>query len=68
MSQRFSLRFNDSQSFPATPCDMDATWRRALLEPRRFGLKLAVCCSPVADQRVAIRKSTKPVASVIGTS
>ena len=26
MSQQFSLRFNDSQSLPATPCDMNATW------------------------------------------
>jgi hypothetical protein len=28
LSQQFSLRFNDSQSLPATPCDMNATWKR----------------------------------------
>jgi len=28
LSQQFSLRFNDSQSLPATPRDMLATWKR----------------------------------------
>jgi hypothetical protein len=34
MSQQFSLRFNDSQSSPATPCDMNATWMEQFCRPR----------------------------------
>ena len=29
LSQQFSLRFNNSQSLPATPCDIGATWKWA---------------------------------------
>ena len=35
MSQQFSLRFNDSQSLPAIPCDMSATWKRFAASAQR---------------------------------